>query len=202
MAHSARSCSCCYDKSDLGLHCIFLCPSIKGLYPKTFSCCLHLVNAKLPLNRANSYHYTSSYHLTLKGHHEVCYFPLQNIILSTLITIRIFLFWDRCIRVLGHHNSLKLYLTIFVWRPKKGTLTNSVDPDQMPQMWHLIRVYTISVFALNFNVERQIRKKITLTILLLKWTLPKSLSSKGMVTLPRKIIAMLSREPPIISTGT
>ena len=35
------------------------------------------------------------------------------------------------------------YYPIYVWRPVKETSANSADPDQMPQMWHLIRTYTV-----------------------------------------------------------
>ena len=34
--------------------------------------------------------------------------------------------------------------------PQKGHLANSVDPDQMLQMWHLIRVCTMYMKCRNF----------------------------------------------------
>ena len=34
--------------------------------------------------------------------------------------------------------------------PQKGYLANSVDPDQMLQMWQLIRVFTVYMKCRNF----------------------------------------------------
>ena len=51
-----------------------------------------------------------------------------------------------------------IFLPIYAWLPIKGTLANSVDPDQTPTTWRLIRVYVVCIkfrhFLQNMNIMK------------------------------------------------
>ena len=49
--------------------------------------------------------------------------------------------------------------------PQKEHLANSVDPDQMLQMWHLIRVFTVYMKCRNFDETVTIKLNKTHPIL-------------------------------------